>query len=60
MRVAVIGMPTSGKSTVFKALTGIESANAAEATHVVEKVPDERIDKLSAIYQPKKTIYATI
>lgn len=56
MRAALIGMPFSGKSAVFQALTGIESGKKEETVGTI-KVPDERIDRLSDIYNPKKKTY---
>jgi len=56
MRAALIGLPFSGKSSVFQALTGIESGKKEETVGTI-KVPDERIDKLSEIYNPKKKTY---
>ncbi len=66
MNIGIIGLQKSGKSTIFTALTGIEVEISAYNTGKVEpnlgvvKVPDERVTKLSEMYQPKKTIYATI
>lgn len=62
MRAAIIGLPQSGKSTLFSAVTG-QQADPAEMPHEhlgVVSVPDERVDFLSALYQPKKTVYATM
>lgn len=57
MRASLIGTPSSGKSTVFQALTGIEQTKKEEQIGTL-KVPDERIDRLSDIYSPKKKTYA--
>jgi len=57
MEVTVIGLAASGKSTLLAALSG---QDAAEAHLVSVKVHDTRIDKLSALFKPKKTIYAEI
>jgi hypothetical protein len=59
MRIAILGLPTTGKSTVFRALTGQPGAGADEAVASV-RVPDERIDRLSRLYKPRKTIYAQV
>lgn len=56
MRASLIGFPFSGKSSVFQALTGLESGKKEETIGTI-KVPDERIDKLSDIYNPKKKTY---
>jgi GTP-binding protein YchF len=63
MKIGLVGMPASGKSTVFGALTGmaVETGYAAasgKANLGVVKVPDPRVDALAGLYSPKKTIYA--
>jgi ribosome-binding ATPase len=61
MKLALCGMPRSGKSTIFAALTSRRvSAGREESNQALLTVPDERVDKLSALYQPEKTIYAQI
>lgn len=57
MRAALIGLPVSGKTTVFEALTGIPEAKKEENLGTI-KVPDARIDRLNEIYKPKKKTYA--
>ena len=57
MKASLIGLPFSGKSTVFQALTGIESGKKEETVGTI-KVPDERIDRLAEIYSPKKKTYS--
>ena len=57
-RVGILGLPRSGKSTVFEILTrGAGSPAAAGARDVVGmvRVPDPRVDRLSALFHPKKT-----
>jgi len=62
MKLGIIGLPQSGKSTVFEALT----KSPSDMTHKGEnristiKVPDSRIDVLSKMYDPQKTIYAQV
>ncbi len=64
MKIALIGLPKSGKKTVFSLLTGIaynHLAGRASEYHVgTVKVADPRVDKLSAMYHPKKTKHAEI
>jgi GTP-binding protein YchF len=61
--VGIVGLPQSGKSTLMCALTGIHTPLAGapgEAHHGILMVPDDRVDRLSEMYKPKKTTYATI
>lgn len=66
MELALIGLSKSGKTTVFNALTGARAEISAYAAGKLEpnlavvKVPDPRVDKLSELYKPKKTTYATV
>ena len=66
MRLGIIGLPNSGKTTIFNALTGGDFETSAvssgqfEVNTAVVTVPDPRIDKLSAMYEPKKTTYANV
>jgi len=56
-RVGILGLPGSGKSTLFEILmqgAGVPQGKGRESIGVVS-VPDERLDRLSAIYSPKKT-----
>jgi GTP-binding protein YchF len=62
--VGILGLPRSGRTTLFEILMqGAGSAAAAagsrEAVGVV-RVPDERVDRLSSHYQPKKTTHAVV
>jgi GTP-binding protein YchF len=65
MKLGIIGLPQSGKTTIFNALTrgnqptGMVSGKIEVHTAVVD-VPDPRVDKLSAMFTPKKTIYAKV
>ena len=63
-RVGLLGLPQSGKSTVFEVIlqgAGIEATTASgrEAIGVVQ-VPDPRVDQLSALYRPKSTVYSQV
>ena len=65
MKVGLIGHRGAGKTTIFNMLTGLQAQSGGfggkEEIHLgVIKVPDARIDKLSAIFKPKKTTYAEI
>lgn len=59
---ALIGFPGSGKSTLFQLMTSArESARGKGDTAVgISKVPDPRLDRLTAIFNPKKRVPATI
>jgi GTP-binding protein YchF len=65
MKLGIIGLPQSGKTTLYNALTratqptGAASGRIEIHTAVVD-VPDPRVDRLSAMFKPKKTIYAKV
>jgi GTP-binding protein YchF len=65
MRLGIIGLPQSGKTTIFNALTRGHQPLATSGgrfdvhTGVVD-VPDSRVDRLSDLFTPKKTIYAKV
>jgi GTP-binding protein YchF len=62
----ITGLPYVGKTTLFNLLTGGHAATGAFAgaegeTNVgVAKVPDQRVDRLVALYKPRKTTYAEV
>ena len=61
MKVALVGLPQSGKTSLFTALTGTEPGREKGGMRLgTVKVPDARVDKLSGMYRPKKTTYAVI
>jgi GTP-binding protein YchF len=64
MRIGIIGLPQVGKTTLFNLLTEAGASTGFgskdKANIGVANVPDERIDYLSEIYEPKKTTYAQI
>ena len=65
MRLGIIGLPQSGKTTLFNALTR-NSQPTGQVTGKIEihtavvDVPDPRVDCLSGMFNPKKTIYAKV
>ena len=66
VRIAIVGLPNSTKTTVFNALTRGTVATAAyssgkfEVNTGVVTVPDPRVDHLSAMFKPRKTTYAQV
>lgn len=65
MEIGIIGLPFSGKTTLFSTLTGVDTKTAhttgkIEVHRGVVKVPDERLDRLTEIFRPKKQVNATI
>jgi ribosome-binding ATPase len=65
MKIGLIGLPKSGKTTLFNLLTGANVATSrydtgrAELHTGIARVPDPRVDRLSELFKPKKTTYAT-
>jgi GTP-binding protein YchF len=66
MKLGIIGLPGSGKTTIFNALTkgdaptGQSMGGRFDVLTAVVDVPDERVDVLSKMFIPKKTTYAKV
>jgi len=64
MQIGIVGLPFSGKSTLFQTITKTHLdpsiLTKVEAHHAIVKIPDVRLDKCSAIFSPKSTVHATI
>lgn len=66
MKIAIIGLPNSGKTTVFNALTRGTAETAAYSSGQLEpnlatvKVPDGRLEVLSQMFKPRKVTYADV
>jgi GTP-binding protein YchF len=63
MKTGIIGLPQVGKTSLFKILTrvNVEDRGYSREAHLgVATVPDDRLDRLAAQYNPKKLIHATV
>src|SRR5277367_2621646 len=65
MKTGIIGLPQVGKTSLFGILTKVHLSeqaysNPREAHIGVAKVPDDRLDKLAALYHPKKLTHASV
>jgi len=65
MEIGIIGRPGCGKTTLFNALTGSTApthsgGGRAEPNVAIVNVPDERIERLCALFNPKKIVHATV
>ncbi len=65
MKLGIIGLPQSGKTTIFNALTRGDrpismSGGRFEVHTAVVDVPDPRVDNLARLFNPKKTTYAKV
>src|SRR5436309_4405188 len=64
MKTGIIGLPQVGKTSLFTMLTKVESAahstNPREAHLGIAKVPDDRLDRLAALYNPKKLVHTSV
>jgi GTP-binding protein YchF len=64
LRAGLIGFPSSGKTALFQLLTSAREAPRAggktDANVGVSRVPDERLDRLTAIFNPRKHVPATV
>jgi GTP-binding protein YchF len=65
-KLGIVGLPNSGKSSLFNALTGGSALVAShpfsttETTVGVAQVPDDRVDKLAHMSDSRKTVHATV
>lgn len=62
LRAALIGLPSSGKTTLFQLMTSVHDAprGKGDVNIGISKVPDARLDKLTAMYNPRKRVPATV
>jgi hypothetical protein len=63
MRIGIVGLPFSGKTTLFQSITNLhldDSTLRKETNQAIVKVPDKRLEILSSMFSPLKKTYATI
>src|SRR3989304_8071507 len=61
MEVGIIGLPQSGKSSLFQALTGLKEGAPGTTSRIgVARVPDPRLKKLEELLRPKKAAPAEV
>jgi GTP-binding protein YchF len=65
VKLGIIGFPGAGKTTLFNLLTGASVAVAQPAARGrlnvgVTRVPDDRVTRLSALFNPQRTVYASV
>ena len=62
LRAAFIGFPSSGKTTLFQLMTSAREApkGRGDVNIGISRVPDERLDRLTAMYNPRKRVPATV
>jgi ribosome-binding ATPase len=63
MKTAIIGLPMTGKTSLFTILTGVHQETRIGSTAArtgVARVPDARLDALAELFQPAKTTHATV
>ena len=62
LRAALIGLPSSGKTTLFQLMTSARDAprGKGDVNIGISKVPDPRLDALTAMYKPRKHVPATV
>src|SRR5215203_3257610 len=64
LRAALIGFPSTGKTTLFQLMTAVREQGRThgrvEASVGISKVPDPRLDRLTAMFNPRKRVPATV
>jgi len=63
MKTAIIGLPMTGKTSLFTILTGVHQETRIGSTAArtgVARVPDERVEELARLFEPPKITHATV
>src|SRR5438552_5703444 len=65
MKTGIIGLPQVGKTSLFKILTRADISSRSFATpreaHLgIARVPDDRLDRLAQLYNPRRLVHATV
>ncbi len=63
MQIGIIGMKFTGKTTLFNSITGADQPTGqggVEPHRAVGKIPDQRLDVLTEMFKPKRTIHAAV
>ena len=63
LRAALIGLPATGKTTLFQLMTAVREPAKGGRGDVqvgISRVPDPRLDRLTAMFNPKKRVPATV
>ncbi len=63
MQIGIVGLPFSGKSTLFQTMTGTHLDEASlhhQSNSAMVKVPDARVEKLAEYFHPKKQVFTSI
>ncbi len=62
LRCGLVGLPSSGKTVIFNAITaaGVSSYNGSDMNRAVVNIPDHRLTTLTEMYNPRKTVQATL
>ena len=62
LHAAVVGFPSTGKTTLFQLMTSVRDAprGKGDVSIGISRVPDARLDTLTAMYNPRKRVPATV
>jgi GTP-binding protein YchF len=64
MQIGIVGLPFSGKSTLFQTITRTHldpgAQGRSESHQAIVRVPDARLDRMTEVFKPKKTVHAVI